>query len=223
MRYRTATSLELQCDDAERRAIISPTTKSASSRSSSERTTVTRSPAPCVARSVLPMRAGVGADHRIRQVEDLRRRAIVLLEPNDGGVREILVEVEDVPNVGAAPAVDRLIVVADDADVAVLAAEQLDQLVLRAVGVLILVDEDVAKALAIAARASPGCCCSMRTGSTSRSSKSTAFASCSASPSESIDRRDGLRERIHRELLEFGRRDQRVLRVGDRPTEWRAA
>ena len=89
------------------------------------------------------MRAGVGADDDIRQIEDLRRRAIVLLEPHDRGVGKILVEVEDVADVGAAPSVDRLIVVADDADVAVLAAEELDQLVLRAIGVLVLVDEDV--------------------------------------------------------------------------------
>ena len=91
----------------------------------------------------------VRADHDVGQLENLRRRAIVLLEAHDRGVGKVLVEVEDVPNVGAAPAVDRLIVVADDAHVAVAAAEQLDQLVLRAIRVLILVDEDVPKALTI--------------------------------------------------------------------------
>ena len=85
----------------------------------------------------------------VREVENLGRRAVVLLEPHDFAARKVLLEVEDVPDVGAAPAVDRLVVVADDADVAVLAAEQLDELVLRAVRVLVLVDEDVLKAVAI--------------------------------------------------------------------------
>jgi hypothetical protein len=60
----------------------------------------------------------------------------------------VLLELEDVAHVGAAPAVDGLVVVADDADVPVLAAEEADELELGAVGVLVLVDEDVAVALA---------------------------------------------------------------------------
>src|SRR6185369_12131335 len=42
--------------------------------------------------------AGIGADHRVGNVEDLRRRAIVLLEPNDGRLGEILLKIEDVPD-----------------------------------------------------------------------------------------------------------------------------
>src|SRR5437868_8536144 len=87
--------------------------------------------------------ARVGADHDVGEIENLRRRPIVHLEPHDGGVGEILVEVEDVSYVGAAPTVDRLIVVADNADISMLAAEQLDQLVLRTVGVLVLVHQYV--------------------------------------------------------------------------------
>ena len=54
-----------------------------------------------------------------------------------------LLELEDVADVGAAPTVDGLVFVADDADVARGAGKQLHQLVLRAVGVLVLVDEQV--------------------------------------------------------------------------------
>ncbi len=50
--------------------------------------------------------------------------------------------------VGAAPAVDRLVVVAHDAEVPVLAGDRLDDLVLRSVRVLVLVDEHVAVLLA---------------------------------------------------------------------------
>ena len=83
-------------------------------------------------------------------------RAVVLLEPHDVRVGEVLLEVEDVADVGAAPAVDRLVVVADDHQVAVPAAEQLHELVLRAVGVLVLVDEHVAEARAGSASSTRG-------------------------------------------------------------------
>ena len=65
-------------------------------------------------------------------------------------VREVLLEVEDVPDVGAAEAVDRLVVVADHRQVAVLGGEQLEPAVLGAVGVLVLVDEDVAERARVA-------------------------------------------------------------------------
>jgi hypothetical protein len=43
--------------------------------------------------------------------------AVVALEPDDGGAGEILLEAQDVVDLGAAPAIDRLVVVADAADV----------------------------------------------------------------------------------------------------------
>ena len=61
---------------------------------------------------------------------------------------EVPLELQDVADVRAAERVDRLVLVADDADVPVLAAEQLEEAVLRVVRVLVLVDEDVAEGLA---------------------------------------------------------------------------
>ena len=55
-----------------------------------------------------------------------------------------MLEIEDVPDVGAAPFVDRLVRIADDADVLVLGGQLADDPVLGAVGVLVLVDQDVA-------------------------------------------------------------------------------
>ena len=49
--------------------------------------------------------------------QDVRGRAVVALQPDDGGARKILLEAQDVADLGAAPAVDRLVVVADAADV----------------------------------------------------------------------------------------------------------
>ena len=63
---------------------------------------------------------------------------------------EVALEVEDVPDVGAPEPVDRLVVVAHHAHVALLAGEQLQQPVLRVVGVLVLVHQDPAERVAVA-------------------------------------------------------------------------
>ena len=59
------------------------------------------------------------------------------------GVRELLGEVEDAAHLGTAEAVDGLVGVADDDEVAAVAGERLEQPDLARVGVLVLVDEDV--------------------------------------------------------------------------------
>ena len=82
--------------------------------------------------------------------EDRLGRAVVLLELDHGGVGEVLLELEDVADVGAAEAVDRLRIVADDRQVPVLPAQQLQQPVLGAVRVLVLVHQDPAEALLVA-------------------------------------------------------------------------
>jgi hypothetical protein len=69
---------------------------------------------------------------------------------DDLGAGEISFEFENVSEVGAAPTVDRLVVVADHADVSVAGSQGLHHQVLRTVRVLVLVDQDVAKAVAIA-------------------------------------------------------------------------
>ena len=75
-------------------------------------------------------------------MQDVGRRTIVLFEPHQLRRREFLLEVEDVANVGATPAVNRLIVVPDYDDIPVHTSQQLDELELSPVGVLIFVDED---------------------------------------------------------------------------------
>ena len=91
----------------------------------------------------LVLARAVVRDHRVGGVQDRLRRAVVLLELDHLGVREVVLEVEDVADVGAAKAVDRLVVVTDHAEVAVLLREQLQPAVLGAVRVLVLVDQDV--------------------------------------------------------------------------------
>jgi hypothetical protein len=80
--------------------------------------------------------------------EDVFGRAVVALQLDDLGAGKILLEAQDVVDLGAAPAIDRLVVVADAADVlaalgrwAAAAATCTGR-----VGVLILVDQDIAEA-----------------------------------------------------------------------------
>src|SRR5207248_11473294 len=84
-------------------------------------------------------------NYGVRRRQDAPRRAVVLLQLDDLRPGEVPREIEDVVHLGAAPPVDRLVVIADDAQVSVLLREQAQQLVLRRVRVLELVDEDVAE------------------------------------------------------------------------------
>ncbi|MFT3786786.1 MAG: hypothetical protein QM770_11565 [Tepidisphaeraceae bacterium] len=86
-------------------------------------------------------------DQLAREVQDVLRRAVILLKLDDVDLRIVALEVEDVPQVRAAPGVDALVGVADDANVAVLGRQRVREEVLGAIGVLVLVDEDVLKAV----------------------------------------------------------------------------
>src|SRR3984885_5694757 len=48
--------------------------------------------------------------------EDVAGRAVIALEPDHGGAGKVVLEAQNVVDLGAAPAVDRLVVVADARD-----------------------------------------------------------------------------------------------------------
>ena len=98
---------------------------------------------------LLGLAADVVGDDGVGGIEDGLGRAEVLLQHDGRHVGEGALELQDVADVGAAPAVHGLVGVADHADVAVRLAQQLDDLVLRVVRVLELVDEDVPEALLV--------------------------------------------------------------------------
>ena len=113
---------------------------------------------PRVGPQVLRLAALVAADHRVGGGQDGLRGAVVLLEHDRARVGEVLLEVHDVADVGAAERVDRLVGVTDDHQLGRLdgvlgdlrhrlleavGAQLVDQGVLRVVGVLVLVDEHV--------------------------------------------------------------------------------
>ena len=75
--------------------------------------------------------------------------AVVAFEPDHLGAGEVALVAQDVVHFGAAPAVDRLVVVADAADVVRALGQKTQPQILDDVGVLILVDQDEAEPLVI--------------------------------------------------------------------------
>ena len=98
---------------------------------------------------VVPL--AIEGDQRVGVAQNRGRGAVVVLEPHDFGFRPVVLESQDVRDFGPAPAVDRLVVVAHDAQIAMPAGERLDDFVLAAVGVLIFVDEHVIEPLGLGA------------------------------------------------------------------------
>ncbi len=72
-----------------------------------------------------------------------RRRSVIRFQTNDRRAGKILLEPKDVFHLRAAPGIDRLIVVADAANVAVCLRQQPQPQILHQVGVLVLIDQNV--------------------------------------------------------------------------------
>src|SRR5207249_2442855 len=114
-------------------------------------------------------------DDSARDVEDDLRGPVVLLQADDPGAGIIFLEPQDVLDRGPAPAVNRLVFIADHTKVLVIEGELADELVLGAIRVLVFVHQDVAKPLVVPLANVRGLVRSA-TALSSRSSKSSAFA-----------------------------------------------
>ena len=89
---------------------------------------------------------GVVGDDGAGGVENILGGAIVALELDDFGVAEIAREAHQDGDVGAAPAIDGLIFVTDDAEILLGVGEEAHQVVLDAIGVLIFVNVEILEA-----------------------------------------------------------------------------
>ena len=88
------------------------------------------------------------ADQAIGGVQDRMGRTVVVLEADDFRVGKEALKFENVCRFRTAPPVDRLVVVADHADMEGCANELLEQTHLERVGVLELIDRHAREALA---------------------------------------------------------------------------
>jgi hypothetical protein len=91
---------------------------------------------PCRSVQRLVLAVPVLPDDRRRRIENDLGGAVIALEFDDHGLGIVVLEIEDVPEVGSAPLVDGLIGIADDAQVAVDVGQPPNQHVLRPVRVL---------------------------------------------------------------------------------------
>jgi hypothetical protein len=88
----------------------------------------------------------VEADQRVGQLQNRIATAVVFFEPDGHRVWPVLPEGEDMADFGSAPAIDRLVVVANDAKISMALSEGPHDPVLAAVGVLVFVDKNLVKA-----------------------------------------------------------------------------
>ena len=87
----------------------------------------------------------VVGNNGVRRIKHSLRRAVVLFKPDELGVPILKLEAHDVFNRCAAETVDTLVIIADNTKIFVSAGQKLGQPELRVVGVLILVDHNIAK------------------------------------------------------------------------------
>ena len=120
-----------------------------------------------------PLRRGAWPISRLASADDLRRRAVVAHQPDHRGVGIAVGEAEQVVGVGAGEGVDRLVGVADDAEVVPAAEPGVEQPLLQRVDVLVLVDDEVPVLRRGPRSATSGCSSSAQAVTSSRSSKSS--------------------------------------------------
>ena len=88
---------------------------------------------------------GVVRNHRIRCVQNILRRPVILLQPNHIGIRIDLLKIQNIPDIRSAEFVNRLIVVSHDAEISGACCQHPHNFELRLVGILVLIHHDVAE------------------------------------------------------------------------------
>ncbi len=107
-------------------------------------------PARLLGPQLLLLAAQVVGDDGVSRLQDQLRAPVVPLQLHHGRTGLVALEVEDVAEVRPAPGVDRLVVVADHAQVVVRGGERPDDPVLGAVRVLVFVHVEIAPARLVA-------------------------------------------------------------------------
>ncbi len=87
----------------------------------------------------------IARNHARRRGQNMRRRAVILLKPDNNSPRKILLEAQDVAHLGPAPAVNRLIIIAHTANILMLRRQKPQPQILRHVRILIFVDQNILK------------------------------------------------------------------------------
>ncbi len=84
-------------------------------------------------------------DQLVGDAQNRLGAAVVLFQPHDFDIGIVLFKIQNVPQAGAAPAIDGLIGVPGHGQIAIRLAKPFEDEVLGRVGILILIDDYVAK------------------------------------------------------------------------------
>ena len=90
-----------------------------------------------------PTTADVVLDDGVGRIENIRGAPIILLQLDDLDLGKMLLQVQQIGHLRSAPAVNALVIIADDAKVAMFLGERMDQFKLGGVGVLIFVHHHI--------------------------------------------------------------------------------
>ena len=88
-------------------------------------------------------------DYRIGRRQNIFRGAVVLLQLDGTGFGIIFLKVHDVADVRATPAIDGLVSITHDTEVMMFGRQNLGQLILRTIGILIFVHQNVLKTVLV--------------------------------------------------------------------------
>ena len=88
--------------------------------------------------------AFIAGNNLIRRIKDIRCRPVILFQLNNLGVRIILFKIQNVADICASPAIDGLIVIANNTEVSAFCRNQPYKHVLCIIGILVLVHVDIA-------------------------------------------------------------------------------
>ncbi len=88
-------------------------------------------------------------NHRSSRLKNRARRAIILLQFDHRGIGIIPLKIQNIADIGASEAVHTLIIIPHHAQVPVASREEVEQVVLRHIGILILIHHNIAQAALI--------------------------------------------------------------------------
>ena len=154
----------------------------------------------------------------VRGGEHIAHAAVVLFELHRMAIGIILLELENVADVGAAPRVNGLVVIAHDHDVFVLLRQKPGDRVLSMVRILIFVHHDVAKALLVGLE-NVGMVLQQQVCIYEQVIEVEGVRGAQALLQARVDAGGHLPHRVDRLLLEIARHDKLVFRLGDAPHE----
>ena len=86
---------------------------------------------------------------RVCRVEDILGRAVVLLQTNDDRIPKLFLKAQNVFNRRTAEFINTLVVITHNTEIVVFSRKQADQTVLRVVGILILIHQNITETVLV--------------------------------------------------------------------------